>query len=249
MDICKIKKFYEARACFMQKYKDIVDAMHVLDAMSISANKALADVVDSKLDLDTVNKMLCQYQLHKFNAPEVKSFLEYADELVFSKVDPIFKARMQVTSISASIQPSYDADGEHSQINAYVKMHVIDESSDRAFSVKIPVESFMRVDVLNWESSGAGMYIVDACNGGVTKTICKCFNRDLISTAVNKFFSGEFDKSLSYSVSCNDDVRDYVWYDNSLPIWCNAFTRSAYARDRSDDQASNCIDDTYDYSC
>ena len=261
MNASSIHKFFELYSAYLKTRDNVLSLMYDLENMKANVNRALKTTVDNGLSSDFLCDMYNQYEAHKFNSSAVKQFIDSIDKLCFSEVCPELKDRIQATQIHMRIDRHHneniiDKDGIYefeyvSKVVSPVYITFKDTKSDKMFMLSVPIKDAMNFNVLDWSHEFHGMYIVEVWSdeNAITafhKTICRVFNANLVSHAVNMYLSGGFDKDLA-------DMQlwsSFEYLDNNdqwKALAADLLFSSSSCNHSSLVEVKNCIDDCKEY--
>ena len=217
MDTSKIKKFYATRNEYFKKKCEIAMAMDELELLLRDANQELSDSVDNGFTTDSLVEVAEAYAKHKFNSKAVKDFIGKVDALCLSNVDCKLKEHLEVVDItihwSNDFANSVNTSSMLKSINGPITMSFADTSTGRCFSLTIPIKTAVHTDLISWNNTCAGMYIVTATIPKwehKQKDICRVFDQEKIGKAVNAFLSGSLDEEIKVDEFIIDDLHHII---------------------------------------
>ena len=232
----KIKDFYNTRAEYFKKKEEIAQAMCELDLLLMSANQDLKETIDNGLEDDYLAKVSKAYSKHKFNAKIVVDFIEKIDNMFFKDLEPELKKSLEVVSLKINVDNNFGDSSKTISEPISISMH--EHSSNRFFTLVVPIKSSISTDMIHWKDRGDGMYIVhaNAIGANKTKEICRVFDQAKVVEAVRKYLKGEFDDDLSCETFIFKDKHYAAYNSYVVPI---ASRSSRYS-------SSYSYDDSYD---
>ena len=273
MLIDKIKNFYDARANYFKKKQEIDNAMVELEYLLHKANYALSDTIDNGFDNEYIVKVAEAYEKNKFGSAIVQEFLEKIDEMFFKDIDDNLKDGLEIVSLEINLDYKHiDA-----RVVGPVKIHVSNVQSNRHFVIIVPIKNIMNVDMIDWNESKEGLYVllVNSPNMHKNKEACCVFDYSKMPSAIEKYLKGEFDKELDVDTLYALDMEQEALSNNAHKYFAYTYKpmASAYSYEygidreyeikyidqhdlfgcrtsspfKASNRLSNCIDDRCDY--
>ena len=231
MLIDKIKNFYDARANYFKKKQEIANAMRELDYLLHEANYALSDTIDNGFDNEYIVKVANAYEKHKFGSAIVQEFLEKIDEMFFKDIDDNLKDGLEIVSLKINLDYKYG----DARVISPIKIYVSNTHSNRHFTIIVPIQNIMNADMIDWNESKEGLYmlLVNAPNTDKNKEACCVFDYSKIPSAIEKYLKGEFDKELNVDTLYMLDIEQEALSNNTHKYFtstCKPMT-TAYSYD------------------
>lgn len=195
MVIDKIKNFYEVRANYFKKKREIANAMCELDYLLQKANYALSNTIDNGFSNEYLVKVAKAYEKHKFGSSIVQEFLEKIDKMFFKDIDNKLKDGLEIVSLKINLDSKGNRDA---RVIGPINIYVSNAQSNRHFAITVPIKNTMNVDMVRWNEHKEGLYVlwVRAQHIDNSKEACCVFDYSKMPSAIEKYLTGGFDKEL-----------------------------------------------------
>lgn len=231
MLIDKIKNFYTVRSNYFKKKQEIANAMRELEYLLHEANYALLDTIDNGFDNEYIVKVANAYEKHKFGSAIVQEFLEKIDEMFFKDIDDNLKDGLEIVSLKINLDYKYG----DARVISPIKIYVSNTQSNRHFTIIVPIQNIMNADMIDWNESKEGLYmlLVNVPNTDKNKEACCVFDYSKIPSAIEKYLKGEFDKELNVDTLYMLDIEQEALSNNTHKYFtstCKPMT-TAYSYD------------------
>lgn len=209
MLVDKIKNFYDARANYFKKKQEIANAMNELEYLLHEANCALSDTIDNGFDNEYIVKVAKEYEKHKFGSKVVQEFLEKIDEMFFKDIDAKLKDSLEIVSLKINLNYGYRLENRYVSVNSPIYIYV-SNSAKRHFTIIVPIKDAVNVDMIRWNESKEGLYVlcVKAPTSNKSKEACCLFDYSKMPIVIEKYLKGEFDKELDSDTYMLDTMQE-----------------------------------------
>lgn len=288
MQIEKIQQFYSIRKDVFKTKKEIANAIFKLNELMHQANCCLNETVDNGFLEDDLIKVAQEYSLHRFNSVIVQDFIEQVDKLLFNELDAKYKDYLSVTSID--IKTTYKSDvcynndydsityssvnNKHVLMICSVSIKFYYSKTNKSFIVQIPIKHTIDSDIIEWQNSNDGLYIVKVplddnynldkifVSNALLAKICNVFDCSKVKVAVKDYLDGNINTYIvdhcAYKINnnidtYNDDLNCLLDNKRKAILTCGVFFDSDQCSGNENNNnvlfvaANKFIDDRKDY--